>query len=550
MNYKVLYRKYRPTGFDSLIGQNAVVQILKNSIRENKIAHAYIFSGPRGTGKTSTARILAKSINCLHNQDGVACGECENCQHFSTSPDIIEIDAASNNGVDEIRELINNVKIMPTSLKYKIYIIDEVHMLSTSAFNALLLTLEEPPEHVIFILATTNLESVPITILSRCQKFDFKRINQKDIIARLRYVCEEEKISIEDDALTEIALLADGGMRDALSILDQLSKNEEKITLNLVVNEVGTISNKKISDLVDYLDKNEIDNVETTIKEVRNANLNYKVVIKKLIDILASRAVDNIKYGVVNHLTYDDYKNLIFELNELLNKINISIDPYVLIEILLLKYIDKKEIKNSSPVDVKVNNEVKEEPKVDLVREVPPQQISEDVKPKEIPRTPIQNDSLSNYNVDIRINNCFVDASKDMLNKVKNAWNDLIENADKAQLKGLISDTQPVASSAGYTIIATSINHKDQELNDNLAMLEKEFNQRYSFNLKLVFIEEKRWQEERNKYIENIKQNKKYTLKEEKQEEEKKEKAEEKKLGNNIEDVVKDIFNVNKIEII
>ena len=248
MNYKVLYRKYRPDGFDNLVGQKHVVDILKNSIKEKRIAHAYLFSGPRGTGKTSTARILAKSVNCLNNKDGVACGECESCLAFNGNPDIIEIDAASNNGVEEIRELINNVKIMPTSLKYKVYIIDEVHMLSQSAFNALLLTLEEPPEHVLFILATTNLESVPITIVSRCQRFEFHRITENDIIERLKFVCDEEKIKYEDDGLKEIATLADGGLRDALSILDQLSKNDEVITSKLVSEEIGSISNKKIED--------------------------------------------------------------------------------------------------------------------------------------------------------------------------------------------------------------------------------------------------------------------------------------------------------------
>ena len=246
MNYKVLYRKYRPDSFDSLIGQKHIVEILKNSIKENRLAHAYLFSGPRGTGKTSTARILAKAINCRNNKSGFACGECDSCLTFNGNPDIIEIDAASNNGVDEIRELINNVKIMPTSLKYKVYIIDEVHMLSASAFNALLLTLEEPPEHVVFILATTNLESVPITIVSRCQRFEFHRITEDDIVDRLKYVCDSEGIKYEEDGLREIAILADGGLRDALSILDQLSKNEEVITNTLVSNEIGSISNKKI----------------------------------------------------------------------------------------------------------------------------------------------------------------------------------------------------------------------------------------------------------------------------------------------------------------
>ncbi len=207
MNYKVLYRKYRPDDFDNLVGQDAVKTILQNSIINNKIAHAYIFAGPRGTGKTSAAKIFAKIINCLDNKNGKACGKCINCENFATNTDIIEIDAASNNGVDQIREITNNVKLAPTMSKYKVYIIDEVHMLSQSAFNALLLTLEEPPQHVIFILATTNIESVPITILSRCQRFDFKKINNEEIVKRLEYVVKEEKIKIDAEALEEIAYI-------------------------------------------------------------------------------------------------------------------------------------------------------------------------------------------------------------------------------------------------------------------------------------------------------------------------------------------------------
>ena len=177
MNYKVLYRKYRPDRFSNIVGQDYSIQMLKNAIIHQKISHAYLFTGPRGTGKTSTAKVFAKTINCLNPIDGEACGKCANCLSFATSPDIIEIDAASNNGVDDIRELINNVKIAPSTGKYKIYIIDEVHMMTTSAFNALLLTLEEPPKHAVFIMATTNVESVPITILSRCQRFNFQKIS-------------------------------------------------------------------------------------------------------------------------------------------------------------------------------------------------------------------------------------------------------------------------------------------------------------------------------------------------------------------------------------
>ena len=181
MNYKVLYRKYRPDKFENIIGQDYSIQMLKNSIIHNKISHAYLFTGPRGTGKTSTAKVFAKTINCLNPVNGEACGKCAACLAFSTSPDIIEIDAASNNGVDDIRELINNVKIAPSEGKYKIYIIDEVHMMTTSAFNALLLTLEEPPAHAVFIMATTNVENVPITILSRCQRFNFQKISLENL---------------------------------------------------------------------------------------------------------------------------------------------------------------------------------------------------------------------------------------------------------------------------------------------------------------------------------------------------------------------------------
>lgn len=193
MDYQVLYRKYRPKNFDEIIGQNHVTTILKNSIINDKLAHTYIFTGPRGTGKTSSARIFAKTLNCKNLKDGICCDECENCLNFSSSPDIIELDAASNNGVENIREIIDNVNVAPTYNKYKIYIIDEAHMLSTSAWNAFLKTLEEPPESVIFILATTEIKKVPITVLSRCQRFDFKRIDSEEIKMNLVNICKKEK---------------------------------------------------------------------------------------------------------------------------------------------------------------------------------------------------------------------------------------------------------------------------------------------------------------------------------------------------------------------
>ena len=200
-DYKVLYRKYRPFSFDEVIGQKYSIKMLKNAVINNKISHAYIFTGPRGTGKTSTAKIFARTINCENPESGIPCGKCYSCLNASNSADIIEIDAASNNGVDEVRELINNVKVAPSFSKYKVYIIDEVHMLSKSAFNALLLTLEEPPSHVVFILATTNIESVPITILSRCQRYDFKKNSIDIMTSHLKWVASKEKINIKDQAI-------------------------------------------------------------------------------------------------------------------------------------------------------------------------------------------------------------------------------------------------------------------------------------------------------------------------------------------------------------
>lgn len=523
MNYKVLYRKYRPDGFDTLIGQKHVVEILKNSIKEQKIAHAYLFSGPRGTGKTSTARILAKSVNCLDNQNGIACEKCENCLSFNGNPDIIEIDAASNNGVDEIRELINNVKIMPTSLKYKVYIIDEVHMLSQSAFNALLLTLEEPPEHVIFILATTNLESVPITIVSRCQRFEFHRITDKDIVERLKFVCDEENIKYEDDGLKEIAILADGGLRDALSILDQLSKNEEVITSTLVANEIGSISNKKIEDLVQSLGENDILNIEKIFDELQSSNLNYKVFVKKVIEVLSNLGVKLLTSPEVSRLSFDDCKNLVLELNNILMKINISVNPYTLIKMVMLGYVEKTN--NFNKVSIEKVPEIREE--------------NEEVKTEKIiKKEPVNTEK--NLKVDIRINNCFVDASKKELERMKDLWSSFINNMEDAIMKGTLSDTIPVASSNDYTIIEVTIPHKDVELNNMLEKIEYLFNSQNQENFKFVFIDETRWSKEKVEYINNIKNGKKYEILEENQE----------KMKKSIDvSEVADIFDINKIEV-
>lgn len=260
MAYVALYRKWRPSDFSNLVGQEHISKTLVNAIHTGKIAHAYLFSGPRGTGKTSTAKILAKALNCEHGPTPSPCNQCTSCTKINagSSMDVFEIDAASNRGIDEIRDLRETVKFAPVDGRYKVYIIDEVHMLTTEAFNALLKTLEEPPSHVVFILATTETHKVPATIHSRCQRYDFKRISVDEIVTRLTFIAGEMKIEADPEAIKLIAMHADGGMRDALSILDQCSAlDSEKITGDKVRQLLGLVGNESIEKLVSQLaDKN------------------------------------------------------------------------------------------------------------------------------------------------------------------------------------------------------------------------------------------------------------------------------------------------------
>ncbi|MEG2011487.1 MAG: DNA polymerase III subunit gamma/tau [Bacilli bacterium] len=548
MNYKVLYRKYRPDNFESLVDQSYIVRILQNSIVNNKLSHAYIFSGPRGTGKTSTARILAKAINCLDNVNGEPCGKCVNCVNFNDSPDIIEIDAASNNGVDEIRELINNVKLMPSSSKYKVYIIDEVHMLSQSAFNALLLTLEEPPKHVIFILATTNIENVPITILSRCQKFEFSKISNKSMLEQLIKICDIEKINYTTEGLEEIVMLADGGLRDALSMLDQLSKEEKEITLELVAKEVGSISLKSVNELVEYVNKNDINNVINVLNKFKESNISYKIFIKKLIDVLSKNAIEILEGNGEFRLTYKEIKNIIFELNDCILKINISVNPYLLIEMILLSYVNVVEKKdNSKVITENIIEHVKpENKKVEVINnniekeEIKP--VIEEVDEKISLKQEVVSESLT----DIRINNCFCSATKEYLSTLGNKWKKFIGDNNLISLRGLIADTMPVVASKEYLVITNSIDHNVDELNKNLKEIEKEFNESAEVLVKLVIIKENRWKTEKEKYINNLKSGYKYTMLDE---EVVKMNVEVEKSDNILENIANDLFDISKIEI-
>lgn len=272
MSYVALYRKFRPNEFEDVKGQDAIVKTLKNQIRANRIGHAYLFCGTRGTGKTTVAKIFAKAVNCEHTADGSPCGECAACKAIASgaSMNVIEIDAASNNGVDNIREIREEVAYRPTEGRYKVYIIDEVHMLSIGAFNALLKTLEEPPEYVIFILATTEAHKIPVTILSRCQRYDFKRISIDTISARLRELIDKEQWDVEDKAVRYIAKMADGSMRDSLSLLDQCASFYigEKLTYDHVLEVLGAVDTEVFSRLLRELISMDVRRVIKTVEDL------------------------------------------------------------------------------------------------------------------------------------------------------------------------------------------------------------------------------------------------------------------------------------------
>lgn len=286
MGYTALYREWRPKTFDDVVGQEHITTTLKNEIINDRIAHAYLFCGTRGTGKTSTAKVMAKALNCLNLQDGEPCNECEMCKKINEglAIDVTELDAASNNGIDKIRDIIDDTKYPPQEAKYKVYIMDEVHMLSVGAVNAFLKTLEEPPKNVIFILATTDPQKLPITILSRCQRFDFKRINHKEVSARLRRITEAQNIDCEDKSLDLIARVCDGAMRDALSILDQaIAMGENEIDYNDLVSILGLVTNEYLFDITNSIIERNIEKSMIIVDKLVYSGKDMQLFIKDLI---------------------------------------------------------------------------------------------------------------------------------------------------------------------------------------------------------------------------------------------------------------------------
>ena len=360
MGYTALYRKFRPLKFEEMVGQEHIIKTLKNQIISNKVGHAYLFNGGRGTGKTSAAKILARAINCLNPKDGEPCNECEICKGAITGSltDIVEMDAASNNSVEDIRSIREEVNFLPTKAKYRVYIIDEVHMLSTGAFNALLKTLEEPPEHVKFILATTEPQKLPATILSRCQRFDFKRISNEDVIKRLEIVCKESNIEISKKALDIIAVLSEGAMRDALSILERcVQDGDSKIDENRIKDLVGipkiTFVENLVKAIIEYNIEdalNAIDNILNDGKDITNFLWETIKYVKDILVYKSAKKLElysNEELEIIEELSDKSTKErliaLVYQLSELENNIKWSTQKTIMFQAGIIKLCNKKQ---------------------------------------------------------------------------------------------------------------------------------------------------------------------------------------------------------------
>lgn len=504
MSYLALYRKYRPVKFEDVIGQETTIKILKNSLKEGKIGHAYLFCGPRGTGKTTIAKIMGRAVNCLDSVDGDVCGKCENCLSLEKNAnDIIEIDAASNNSVDDIREIRNNAKLMPNVGKYKVYIIDEVHMLSAGAFNAMLKTLEEPPAHVIFILATTEVQKIPITILSRCQKFDFQKIPANTMLKRLKEILEIEKKSLSDNILNLIVKLSDGCCRDAINLLDQILSLDENATEEDVYSLSGDISDNTIYELIDSIVNANysfgLDIIDELNKNGKNLNL---IVNKMLINFrnLSIFRYNKEHFGDSEKKFFEKYdidEEKILEISKLLlelsNELKRSVMQKLIFEIYFMKMCSLfKNDTSSEKVDV-MKNDVNE---LNNIK----------VEENKVEESKTENIVESSFLKQKRINNVLSRASKTYKSELEGLFSNLDEYSSNKVYNNaysILCEGKIAVASDEYVMLVfkydSNISLLEKNIKEVELLLKKVLNSAY----KVVAVTELEWDKLKNEYIKN-----------------------------------------------
>lgn len=551
MAYQALYRKWRPRTFDGVVGQTAITDTLKNAIKRGKISHAFLFAGPRGTGKTSCAKIFAKALNCTNLQGGEPCNDCENClaADQGTMNDIIEIDAASNNGVDEIRDIRDKVKYAPTQGKYKVYIIDEVHMLSMGAFNALLKTLEEPPEHVVFILATTELQKVPATIISRTQRYNFKRIDQHDLIARMTYILGQEKIDFEEKALEVIAQVADGGMRDSLSILDQiLSYDQDKVKYEDALRITGYAAQEKIEQVL----LNLLNSETSAALEIVHALLQDGASTKNILDELISLTVKGmlaIKSNKEETFLTEDYVSeltkipeekfysLVQAANNALNDLRYTNQQQIPLDVFVVQVTQapvkadnapqqaeaissnvvqtlKNQIDTLSKQIAELKNRpaparsttsdfsgtIKTETK-SQIRRVADKENKPEQKPKR--RKASSNNQAAQENNRRQVYHVLENATKEDLNTVKDIWPDLLSTLKVSQ-RAVMEVLDPVAASHEQIVLKCKYELWFERANqdgDLISQLEAEIAKLTKHNYSIVLVADSSWLKVRHDFV-------------------------------------------------